>query len=278
VLNYTIKTKQPSAFELKFRVPLWSKRGMAFEVNGEPIEVSTKPGEWAKIEREWVDQDTVTAKVDRNIWGEPAPAALSPVAAMYGPVVMVMANARDEEARMPHQGAISFPGDWIEYHKQVILNPRRTLHSNKQLRPFYEMQTGEFYRMYHERYGKKFIPWDRFKFGGRWENNSEGRVSGEKGARFTARFKGSTVVLNGFRHRNSGIAGVYIDGKKVGEADQFGNDDVNVGRMDQRQVPFRWWVEDLGHTEHTLEVVVSGARNENAEGYKINVSGITVYP
>ena len=103
-------------------------------------------------------------------------------------------------------------------------------------------------------------------------------MSGKKGARYTTKFKGSTVVLNGFRHMDSGIAEVYIDGKKVGDADQFGYDNVHVGRMDQRQVPFRWWVEDLGVGEHALEVVVSGKKNENAGGRKFNVNGITVYP
>jgi len=220
----------------------------------------------------------VTAKVDLHIWGEPVPGALSPVAALYGPVVMVMANARDEEALIPHEGAINFPGDWAQYHKNVSLNPARGLHTNKQLRPYYEMQTGEFYRMYHERFGKKFIPWDKFTFKGDWKSNSEGRVSGKKGDRYTTEFKGSTLVLNGFRHKDSGIVEVYVDGKKVGEADQFGHDDVHVGRMDQRQVPFRWWVEDLGNIEHKLEVVVAGKKNADASGHRINVSGITVYP
>lgn len=277
-MTYTVKAAQSSRFGLKFRVPLWSKRGMTFDVNGEPVKVNAKPGEWAEIKREWKDKDIITAKVDLHIWAEPAPAALSPVAAMYGPIVMVMANARDEEELMPHEGGISFPGDWISYHKNISMDPGRQLHSNNQLRPFYEMQTGEFYRMYHERFGKKFIPWDQFEFEGDWESNSEGRVSGKKGARYTAKFKGSTVVLNGFRHMDSGIAEVYIDGKKVGDADQFGYDNVYVGRMDQRQVPFRWWVEDLGVGEHTLEVVVSGKKNANAGGRKFNVNGITVYP
>ena len=277
-IRYTIQSTRPSAFGLKIRVPLWSTKGIQVEVNDEAITINAKPGEWAEIKREWNDNDVVTAKVDLHIWGEPVPGALSPVAALYGPVVMVMANARHDEALIPHEGAINFPGDWAQYHKNVFLNPARGLHTNKQLRPFYEMQTGEFYRMYHERFGKKFIPWDKFTFEGDWKSNSEGRVSGKKGDRYTTEFKGSTLVLNGFRHKDSGIVEVYVDGKKVGEADQFGHDDVHVGRMDQRQVPFRWWVENLGNIEHKLEVVVAGKKNADASGHRINVSGITVYP
>ena len=39
-MTYTVKAAQSSRFGLKFRVPLWSKKGMTFDVNGEPVKVS----------------------------------------------------------------------------------------------------------------------------------------------------------------------------------------------------------------------------------------------
>ena len=80
------------------------------------------------------------------------------------------------------------------------------------------------------------------------------------------------------RDKNGGIATVRIDGKVVDEVDQYGYTDVHVGRMDQREVPFRWSISNLGEGEHNIRVTVSRNKNTASGGRKINVRRLLVYP
>jgi DUF1680 family protein len=273
-----VSTRQPVRFGLKFRVPLWANDGVAVEVNGTPIEVETSPGEWAVIEREWMDEDAVTLRFDLEIRAEPLPGYVSPVAVLSGPVVLVMATARESEGSLPFEGPLTWPGDWLEVNAQATLNPARQLHTSRLLRPFYEMQTGEYYNMYFERSGKKVVPLDQVTFDGNWTPARAGQSSDQAGDSFEAEFTGSVLLWEGLRHQDAGMATVSIDGKPVAEVDQYAYTDVHVGRMDQREVPFRWFVKDLGGGTHTVKVTVTDGRNPFSTGTRINVSGLSSYP
>ena len=49
---------RPARFALKARVPGWAS-GMAWTLNGAAVAVASQPGQWAVLEREWADGDTV---------------------------------------------------------------------------------------------------------------------------------------------------------------------------------------------------------------------------
>ena len=68
-----------------------------------------------------------------------------------------------------------------------------------------------------------------------------------------------------------------IDGKTIGEVDQYAYTDVHVGRMDQREVPFRWSIADLDPGKHRLEVTVIGKKNSASTGTGINVTRLAAY-
>lgn len=72
-------------------------------------------------------------------------------------------------------------------------------------------------------------------------------------------------------------ATVKIDGRDYGEVDQYSFTGVQVGRMDQREVPFRWSVADLAPGKHTIEVTVAGRKNSASSGARINVAGLSAY-
>lgn len=277
-VSLRIQSRNSSRFGLKFRVPLWAEQGIRVTLNNEEQDLTTEPGTWAVMDREWHDGDRVTLQFDLSIRGEPLPGYVSPVAILYGPVVMVSATAAESSGRLPTQGTMRFPADWLEVSDPVRLNPHRQLHTNQELRPFYDLQAGEFYRMYHNRSGRNAIPTGELRFQGPWVSKGIGRYAEEPESRFEGEFTGSAVVWEGLRHKDAGIAEVQIDGKTVAEVDQYGFTDVHVPRLDQREVPFRWSRSDLANGKHTITVTVTGRKNPASRGTEINVSGLSAYP
>ncbi len=272
-----IESKEPSLFGLKFRVPLWAQDGVQVALNGEEITVETTPGTWATIERTWSPNDVVTLTFDLSPRAETLPGYVSPVAVLCGPVVMVQATARQENGMLPSLGPLRFPADYLSVNSKVNIDLARNLHTNQELRPFYNMKTGEYYRMYFNREGKISLATEELNFVGQWDSRSHSKTCTEVGGTFTAEFKGSAIVWEGMRHEDAGIATVKIDGQERGEIDQYGYTGVHVGRMDQRQVPFRWSVTDLTPGNHRLEVTVTGRKNQASSGIGINVSGLSIY-
>jgi DUF1680 family protein len=277
-VTLTVATKQPSQFGLKIRVPLWVQDGIDWKLNDEPIKVAAVPGQWATIERNWHDGDVIRFRLPVKIHEEPAPGCVSPVAVMAGPVVLVMTTARNSEGGMPVEGPLTYPGDWLEVNDQATLNPARQLDSTRLLRPFYEVKAGEYYNMYFERFGKRIIPSDKVNFTGDWASGNFGRSSAKAGDSFNADFSGSVLLWEGFKRPDAGIAEVSIDGKPVAEVDQYEYSDVHVGRMDQREVPFRWSVKHLGAGKHSVKVIVAGKKNAESSDTRINLGSLSAYP
>lgn len=277
-VDLRIASKQPARFGLKIRVPGWAGQGIAVSVNGKEISVETKPGTWASIEREWQPDDVVTLKFDLSPRAEPLPGYVSPVAVMCGPVVMVKATARQETGEIPTLGPLRIPADYVDVHGKVSVNPAHNLHTNQEFRPFYDLKTGEFYRMYFERSGRTWIAPTELDFTGDWEVRDSGRYSNQPGDSFSAKFAGTAVVWEGLRRSDAGIASVKIDGRTWDGIDQYSYTGVYVPRMDQRVVPFRWSISELAPGEHTLTVTITGNRNPASTGEWINVSGLSAYP
>jgi DUF1680 family protein len=289
IVNIKVEVQKPSQFGLKFRVPSWAHTGVKIMVNHEPYETSTKPGEWAVIKRKWSFNDKVTLKFDLSPRIEPLPGYVSPVAVLCGPVVMVRSTARENEDRIPVEGDLKFPSDWLMGEDPLIaytssesmkanVDPKRNLHTNQMMRPYYDLKSGEYYRMYFERAGSKFVMPDQLTFQGNWQTEGNCRSTNEIGSSFEGTFEGSTLVWEGLRKNDAGIAQVSIDGNIVAEADQYGYTDVHVGRLDQREVPFRWSISNLGSGKHSLTVKVLSNKNQASKGNKINLSRLIVYP
>jgi hypothetical protein len=197
---------------------------------------------------------------------------------MCGPVVMVQASARRGHDGLPTSGPLRFPADYLDVGGSVRIDEARNLHTNQELRPFYDIRLGEYYRMYFNRAGRKAVPIEQLTFEGRWETRGPARYCSEPGATFVAEFDGTAVVWEGQRHADSGVARVSIDGQAMGDVDQYSYTGVNVGRMDQREVPFRWSRGNLPPGKHTLRVTVTGKKNPLSSGTEINVTGLSSYP
>lgn len=276
-VHLKIETKIPDRFGLKIRVPMWAGKGLSMAVNGEAISTETQPGTWATIDRLWQPDDKVTLQFDLSPRAEAMPGYVSPMVMMCGPVVMVQATARENANRLPSMRPLRIPADYVEMHGKVKVNAARNLHTNQEFRPFYELKTGEYYRMYFNRWGHTAIPPSEIKFRGEWQTRDQVRHSKQAGDSFSTKFTGTAVVWEGFRNQDSGIAKVKIDDRTWENVDQYSYTGVYVPRMDQRVVPFRWSVADLPPGEHTITVSNTGKKNPASQGASINVTGISAF-
>ena len=90
--SFTLSLRQPLHFALRFRVPGWSQ-GASLSASGAACG-GGRPGEWAVIEREWQDGDTVTIAIPMRLRISAIdPQHPSRAAIMYGPVVLAQHEA-----------------------------------------------------------------------------------------------------------------------------------------------------------------------------------------
>jgi photosystem II stability/assembly factor-like uncharacterized protein len=83
-------------------------------------------------------------------------------------------------------------------------------------------------------------------------------------------FVGTGVSWIGTESNDQGIARVYIDGNYVGDVDQFG---------DTRKAMVRSFsITDLAYGPHTIVVEVTGTKNPESEGYRIEVDAFDIAP
>lgn len=62
VISMRLETAHPARFALRLRLPGWSKE-VSFRLNGSPVPMEAKPGDWASIEREWQNGDRLDITV-----------------------------------------------------------------------------------------------------------------------------------------------------------------------------------------------------------------------
>ncbi|MBI9017074.1 MAG: glycoside hydrolase family 127 protein [Phycisphaerae bacterium] len=277
-VNFEIDPEISGEFGVKFRVPLWADKGIKVKVNDKEVDVKCIPGKWATIRRNWKKGDKVSLQFDMTARGEPLPGCITPLAVMCGPVVMVQASAREEEGWLAKVSDLRFPADWLSVGSQVSVDQTRGLHSNQVLRPFYDMNVGEYYQMYFDRWGQKEILPEEMEFKGDWTTKGVSRYSAKPGSSFECKFNGSAIIWEGRRHNNAGIAKIFIDGKEVENVDQYGYTDVYVQRLDQREVPFRYSLSNLGGGEHHIKVTLSPQKNPSSKGTEINIKRLLVFP
>ena len=277
-VNLRVQPEKPGRFGIKFRVPMWADKGIKVAVNKQEIDIACVPGNWATIERNWKSGDEILLRFDLTPRGEPLPGCITPVAVMCGPVVMVKASARQEDGWLANKDDLVYPADWLSVNNRVNIQPERHLHTNQVLRPFYDMRVGEYYQMYFDRGGQKLVLPEELEFKGDWKTKGLSRYTEKAGSSFEGRFTGSAVVWEGDRKNDAGIAKVFIDGKEVAKVDQYGYTDVYVPRLDQRNVPFRWSITDIGGGEHEIKVIVLPEKNPSSKGNEINIKRLLVYP
>ena len=83
-----LRLKQPARFALRVRHPAWAAGELGVAVNGQAVPVTSRPGAFASLEREWRDGDVVEVQLPMSLRVESMPDDPSVVAFLYGPVVL----------------------------------------------------------------------------------------------------------------------------------------------------------------------------------------------
>jgi len=290
-----IQLEVPSRFGLRFRVPQWAKNGVTVKVNNLAFETATVPGKWASIDREWSHNDTVTLKFDLSPRIEPLTGFVSPVAVFCGPVVMV---ATTDPRGIPTDRDLKDPVGWLKPSKNGLEYSSPMQAWNQEFCPYYKTKASEPYRMYFDRPDGVSISPEELVFrdaasGGRWLSKEVDHFwlpthliyyAQTPGSYFEGKFNGMTLVWEGFRTEDGGIAQVDIDGKKAAEVDQYGYTGILLiwhrpgmtPSMDKP--PFSWSISGLDKGEHTIRVTILPHKNPASEGTRLNVRKLVVHP
>ena len=83
----TLKLERPSRFAVRLRHPAWAA-SLGVEVNGKAAAVESRPGTFARVEREWQDGDVLEARLPMTLYAEAMRDDPSVLAFLYGPVVL----------------------------------------------------------------------------------------------------------------------------------------------------------------------------------------------
>jgi DUF1680 family protein len=115
----TLSMQRPLRMAIAVRVPSWS-RDVSLGVNGARFDIEARPGDWARIEREWHPGERVTATIPLRFRTVPVdPQHPRRVALLWGPVVLAqdeaccrrplaLAPGAGPEQRLVQEGPIRF--------------------------------------------------------------------------------------------------------------------------------------------------------------------------
>jgi DUF1680 family protein len=84
----TVKTSQPTEFDMRIRVPYWVKSGVKIAINGEWQQVTAQPSSFVSVRRKWKDGDRIEMTLPMDLWLCPMPDDANLAAIMYGPMVL----------------------------------------------------------------------------------------------------------------------------------------------------------------------------------------------
>ncbi len=84
----TVSCAKPTTFKLHFRHPKWVAGPLAITINGEKVDVTSSPGGYATIEREWKDVDTLSVELPMTLHTESMPDNLKRIAVFNGPILL----------------------------------------------------------------------------------------------------------------------------------------------------------------------------------------------
>lgn len=110
-----VNPSKPAVFTLSLRIPAWSKRTV-ITINGQKI--LPVAGEYAKIERQWKQDDVVTVEFDFRGRLIPAPSGSPDIAIMRGPIVLALDNRL-----IPPQDTVVSLFSKLKYGQTVIAPP-----------------------------------------------------------------------------------------------------------------------------------------------------------
>jgi DUF1680 family protein len=258
-IELTVSMPQPARFGLRVRAPGWLASAPAGRLNGKPVELKPDAAGWLAVEREWHDGDRLTAELPMKLeWDAMDREKGYPGAVRYGPVVLAVGSDGFNPAAAIDSRNLSsslLPVTDRPLHFRLASAPSLVA------RPFYEFAESERYFVYFDPAWSNRISARDLEFHGKWVWGT----SSEAGAWTERAFEGSTIRWIGRRSDEGGTAQVSIDGRVVGEVDQFSQAaDSHVS----------WERSGLNPGRHTIRITVLSGKNPASRGNLINIEAL----
>lgn len=102
----TIESDPTAPFAIRFRCPGWAAAPLTFELNGEPLQVDGKPGQYAEIKHEWKKGDTLKVTIPMDLQYETLEGDNNKIAFLYGPIVLA-----GDFGPVPRTNSFPYAGD-----------------------------------------------------------------------------------------------------------------------------------------------------------------------
>jgi hypothetical protein len=115
----TLACKEPVTMDLKLRHPYWAVSGIEIVVNGQKEAITSKPGSYATISRQWRDGDRVEIKMPMSLRTEGFRDNPQKVAILYGPLVLCAQCG----AGSPAPAIVGEPGQIVSSIRQAEESP-----------------------------------------------------------------------------------------------------------------------------------------------------------
>ena len=106
-VSIRVSTPEPTAMNLRIRVPSWATGPMAITVNGEQV-ASGAPGSYRALERTWADGDTVAFTLPMGLKAvqyqglDQLPGNVDRYALLYGPILLALQGGLEGPLGVPH--------------------------------------------------------------------------------------------------------------------------------------------------------------------------------
>jgi hypothetical protein len=161
----TIHCATPRKLALKLRYPGWADSATV-SIDGNPVAVTSEPGNYISLERTWRDGDTIDYKLPMKVRVESLPYHPSTLSLLYGPIVLAGELGADnlpgngQEAKQPGDlnrvpdpavPQIACPPADIAAHVKRLPGSQLAFKTDGLLTPA-DLELIPFYRVHHERY------------------------------------------------------------------------------------------------------------------------------
>ena len=94
-IEISVHQKKPARYTISLRIPSWSKQH-EIHINGESV--SSSPGEYVRITRDWKEGDRISLKLDLRGRVVQSPGNVNNLAVMRGPIVLALDSRLVENA------------------------------------------------------------------------------------------------------------------------------------------------------------------------------------
>jgi hypothetical protein len=160
-----IKTAKPVSLALKIRHPAWAADGLKISVNGKAQKITSTPGSYVTLQREWRNGDTVKIQLSMKLHAEFLPGSTNEIALLYGPIALagelgtngmpanLYARGQGDLNRVPTPAVpslVTTPDSLVSHVKAVRGKP--LTFRTKGIGQPQEVTLIPFYETHHERY------------------------------------------------------------------------------------------------------------------------------